>query len=133
MNCLQFYSMTGGVWFSMWLYRIKKGEDIKFLYFDTSKHNTWIYLHIIMYILAGYIVNIKEQKLVCLFYIIFEVFEYVGKRVNVGYLNNTLNLPNRYIIIHDITMNLAAQIVGLALSERLQIIIKSGHLNSEKG
>ena len=124
MNYLHFFTLVGLSWFLIWLYRITTGTDIKFLCFDTSKHITWIYLHVIIYILAGYIVNIEQQKLVFLVYVIFEVVEYVGKRVGVGYLNNTLDLPNAYIVIHDIILNMAAQIVGLALSERLQILIK---------
>lgn len=77
--------------------------------------------------------QIERPKKVVLVYLIFEVFEYVAKSVGIGYLNNTLNLQNGYIVIHDIIMNIAAQIVGLALSQWLQIIINSGHFNSEKG
>lgn len=78
-------------------------------------------------------VKLKDQKKVVLVYLFFEIFEYFGKSRGIGYLNNTLNLPNGYIVIHDTIMNIAAQTVGLALSQRLQIIINSGHFNSEKG
>lgn len=124
MEVLKFYSIIGFSWLLVWLYRLKFREDINISIFNTGEHITWIYLHIITYVSAGYLINIDQQIIVFIIYLLFEIFEYIGKRNSINFLNNTLDLENYKILIHDIIMNLSAQIIGLALSERLQIIIK---------
>ena len=123
---ISFYAFTGTIlvcWLVLWLIRLFLGHDITFLGLNTSDHRTWIYLHVIIYSTAGFIVRLDHQKYICTSFILFELCEYLGCKYGISYLNNTLDLPNNLIPIHDIIMNLAAQFVGLALSERLQLLL----------
>ena len=124
MRATKFYSLFGSGWLLIWFYRLITKQDINLRILNTATHKTWIQLHIFMYFLAGYKVQLKDQKKVFLIYFLFEMIEYSGKKIGIPYLNNTLDLPNHQIVIHDIIMNASCQLVGLALSERLQILIK---------
>ena len=85
----------------------------------TKNKYFWIVLHIIWFSWGGFILPLKYQLYLFIFSIVFELFELISCLHFTKELCSNLHPTNTSLVmIHDIIMNLSAQIMGLSLSGR---------------
>ncbi len=88
------------------------------IWFTQSKY-FWIILHVLWFMWGGFILPMNYQLFLLFFSIIFEALEIVGCSYTKHLCSNLHPTNKKKVMIHDIIMNLSAQIVGISLSGRL--------------
>jgi hypothetical protein len=83
----------------------------------TENKKFWCLLHVFWFAWGGAILSFNEQIFLIVFSVLFEMFEFIGCTWCTHLCSNLF--PNRYkVVLHDVMMNLCAQIVGVCLSGR---------------